>query len=288
MFLKGSVCFPADRHRECWLCWPTAVSWVTDSTCTTCHNSKSLHFAHRVYAGRDSSVGIATRYGLDGPGIESRGRRAFPQPSRPALGPPSLLYNGYQVFPGGKAAGAWRWPPTPCSAEVKERVELYLYSPFGLVLERTLPLPQCIYVFRLILTVQCDYFAAHKQLPMMQKFHRVDRCLKRQTKCAIRYLTVLSYSRLIHAALIFSEIKVPIHNRISPFSYGTINTLISVREIRPASAYTSHKESSLHGHDSFKMLISLALTLHFPVKYFRIKYLLYIYIYIYIYSSQGR
>jgi len=23
-------------------------------------------------------------------------------------GPPSLLYNGYQVFPGGKAARAWR------------------------------------------------------------------------------------------------------------------------------------------------------------------------------------
>jgi hypothetical protein len=28
--------------------------------------------------GRDSSVGIATRYGLDGPGIESRLRRDFP------------------------------------------------------------------------------------------------------------------------------------------------------------------------------------------------------------------
>ena len=36
--------------------------------------------------GRDSVVGIATRYGLDGPGIESRWRRDFPQPSRPALG----------------------------------------------------------------------------------------------------------------------------------------------------------------------------------------------------------
>ena len=37
--------------------------------------------------GRDSSVGIATRYGLDGPGIESRWGRDFPHPSRPALGP---------------------------------------------------------------------------------------------------------------------------------------------------------------------------------------------------------
>ena len=60
-----------------------------------------------VVEGRDSSVGIATRYGLDGPGIESRWRRDFPPPSRPALGPPSLMYNGYRIFPGGKAAGTW-------------------------------------------------------------------------------------------------------------------------------------------------------------------------------------
>ena len=39
------------------------------------------------FGGHDSSVGIATRYGLDGPGIESRSGRDFPHPSRPALGP---------------------------------------------------------------------------------------------------------------------------------------------------------------------------------------------------------
>jgi hypothetical protein len=37
--------------------------------------------------GRGSSVGIATGYGLDGPGIESRWGRDFPHLSRPALGP---------------------------------------------------------------------------------------------------------------------------------------------------------------------------------------------------------
>ena len=40
-----------------------------------------------VSVGRDSSVGIATRYGLHGPGIESRWGRDFSHPSRQALGP---------------------------------------------------------------------------------------------------------------------------------------------------------------------------------------------------------
>jgi hypothetical protein len=40
-----------------------------------------------VARGRDSTVGMATRYGLDGPGIESWRGREFPHRSRPALGP---------------------------------------------------------------------------------------------------------------------------------------------------------------------------------------------------------
>ena len=38
-------------------------------------------------SGGDSSVDIATHYGLEGPGIESRWGRDFPHLSRPALGP---------------------------------------------------------------------------------------------------------------------------------------------------------------------------------------------------------
>ena len=44
-----------------------------------------IHTFSIAYAvGRDSSVGKATGYGLDGPGVESRWGRDFPQPS---LGP---------------------------------------------------------------------------------------------------------------------------------------------------------------------------------------------------------
>jgi len=46
-----------------------------------------LFNSHFSYCGPGSSVGIATDYGLDGLGIESRWRRDFPHLSRPALRP---------------------------------------------------------------------------------------------------------------------------------------------------------------------------------------------------------
>jgi hypothetical protein len=70
-----------------------------------------LMFNYTVYtvnAGWDSVVGIATRYGLDGPGIQSWWKQDFPHPSRPALGPvqpPVQWVPG--LFLGGKVAGMW-------------------------------------------------------------------------------------------------------------------------------------------------------------------------------------
>jgi hypothetical protein len=82
-------------------------------------------------SGPGSVVGIATAYGLDGPEIETQcGGEIFRTcPDRP-WGPPRLLYNGYRVFPGGKVRrGRDADPSPPSSAEVKNRVELYFYSP---------------------------------------------------------------------------------------------------------------------------------------------------------------
>ena len=48
---------------------------------------QSVLCLYRQSVGWDSAVGIAIRYGLDGPGSESRWGRDFQHPSGPALGP---------------------------------------------------------------------------------------------------------------------------------------------------------------------------------------------------------
>jgi len=47
-------------------------------------------------------VCITTRYGLEGPGIESRRGEIFRTYLDRLRGPPSLLYNVYRVFSGTK------------------------------------------------------------------------------------------------------------------------------------------------------------------------------------------
>ena len=74
---------------------------------------------YSVTVGRDSSVGIATLYGLHSPGIESRWHQDFPHQSRPALGP---TQPPVQWVPGVKRPGRGVDHPTLSRAEVKERV----------------------------------------------------------------------------------------------------------------------------------------------------------------------
>ena len=79
--------------------------------------------------GPGSVVGIATGYGLDGPGIESRWRRDFPHLSRPFLGPtqPSV-----QWVPGpsrGKVQPGHDTDPSPPSSAVVKKEYSYTFTP---------------------------------------------------------------------------------------------------------------------------------------------------------------
>jgi hypothetical protein len=82
--------------------------------------------------GRDSLVGIATRYWVDVPDIECRWGLDFPHPSIPALGPTQPPIQWVQgVVPGLKRPGRGVDHPSPSIVEVKERVELHIYYPSG-------------------------------------------------------------------------------------------------------------------------------------------------------------
>ena len=73
---------------------------------------------YNIRKGRDSSDIIPAGYGLDGPGIESRGAEIFRTcPDRP-LGTHSLLYNGHRDFPGGKERPGRDADPSPTSNAV--------------------------------------------------------------------------------------------------------------------------------------------------------------------------
>ena len=76
-------------------------------------------------SGPANSVGIATEYELDGPETNPGGENFSARPDRP-WGPPSLLYKGYRVFPGGKERTGRDATPHPFQCRGHGRVELYL------------------------------------------------------------------------------------------------------------------------------------------------------------------
>jgi hypothetical protein len=92
-YSKNEVVAPKEEEEEYKL-----LSMRTTSTAT-------LRLATPLYV---TVFKIAICYGLDGPGIHSRCGEIFRTHLDRSWGPPSLLYNGYRLFPRGKAAGAWR------------------------------------------------------------------------------------------------------------------------------------------------------------------------------------
>ena len=88
--------------------------------------TSNLHTKREM--GHHKAVGIATRYGLDGPRIEPSwgGRARF---STPALEPTQLLAKWITgVFSGVKRPGRGFNHPLSSMVEVKERTDLCLYS----------------------------------------------------------------------------------------------------------------------------------------------------------------
>jgi hypothetical protein len=140
-------------------------------------NCVCVHFAyhtenfHMFYVsvmcmGQNSIVSIVATYcRLDSLMIEPRLGRDFPHLPRPALGPTQSPVQGVLgLFPRGKVAGAWHWPPPyPLSTEVKERVETLLFFPSG-------PL-RPVLGWTLSLSVMCIVFEPlHKSLQSVTKF----------------------------------------------------------------------------------------------------------------------
>jgi len=115
----GVMCDPDQWHRY------IIVMAVTELEC-------SVLFQYGWQEGQVSAVGIVTHYGLDGPGIESRWGARFSTPIQSGPGAhPASCTMGTESFLGVKWHGRGIDHPHSSSAEVKERVELYLFSPSG-------------------------------------------------------------------------------------------------------------------------------------------------------------
>jgi hypothetical protein len=90
----------------------TEATLATETSCSLYQNEKMKNVQYILdYASRDSSVGIATDYGLDDRRVEVRvsvESKFSSSPSRPdrLWGPPNLLMGTGGSFPGGKPARA--------------------------------------------------------------------------------------------------------------------------------------------------------------------------------------
>jgi hypothetical protein len=119
------------EHSLCSYARPTAAKFP--SLCGTLHyKPKRIKYSSEKLVGRDSSVDIVTGYGLDGPGIETpAGARFFPPVQTGPGAHPASYTVGTGSFQGVKWPGRCVDHPPPSSAEVKERVQLYLYFSCG-------------------------------------------------------------------------------------------------------------------------------------------------------------
>jgi hypothetical protein len=134
--IYSHLSIPMALHRQLSI---ALLSTIDSRSTHCCTHFKIFHCVHsctwntvlifqlnaHLYFDTRSTVGIATCFGLDGSGIESRWGEIFHVCSYRPWGPPSLLHNWYRVsFPGVKRPGRGVDHSHTPSAEVKERVGL--------------------------------------------------------------------------------------------------------------------------------------------------------------------
>jgi hypothetical protein len=95
---------------------PLSSPWETNTSSTSQKIPCILWNPKVHYWSWDIVVSVVTHYGLDDPGFESRQQQeisVFSKISRPALKPAQNPIEWVlELFPGGKAAGAWSLPLT--------------------------------------------------------------------------------------------------------------------------------------------------------------------------------
>jgi hypothetical protein len=112
-----------------------ATRWQQYSTHLHTNSTQNNTIDTKQYTEQHNSQLLLSRYsdwlraGRSGDRIPVGTRFSAPVQTGPGAHPASSTMGTGSS--GGKAARAWRWPPTPSSSEVKERVELYIYSPCG-------------------------------------------------------------------------------------------------------------------------------------------------------------
>ena len=107
-----------------WICWtsPGKTSWVRHwPYCVLSGHYVVIPYISHLIIHQSKISTDSLRAEQSGDRIPVGGEIFHSLPQR-QWGQSSLLYNRYWVFLGGEAAGAWSWPPTPSSAEVKEGV----------------------------------------------------------------------------------------------------------------------------------------------------------------------
>jgi hypothetical protein len=152
--------------------------------------------------GPGSSVGITTGYVLDGTGIESRWGSRFSTLVQTGPGAHSASCTmGTGSFPGVKdRPGRDANPSPPSSAVGHERVELYLYSPYGpySLYRASVPVQGCTLPF---ITKMCNNTFKIKHTKMAKIFKMYSK------KCISHILVSWKRTFLQHFFFVFRDVS---------------------------------------------------------------------------------